>query len=312
MAIIACAAIALASPACKKKKTERPPGPEAGPTDAIQAITWSIDDVAVELARSEPEDGSYRPPLAGDIDSTGLARRIGKALRATDHFTSGDGEAASGRRLERAQFRARITYGVIAEGSTGGPSLFVTVEGQLSPEDPAYLSLRDNVATERPLPEGEKPEALDTALMVQIHRAVDEMVGGVIAKEALRGARAGALREALSGSPDRVKWALELIGRRRLTQLAGPVRELLTSTDSAVADAAISTSVALGDSDAIKVLTEGIDFQDHERMRVVIEASAALGGNEAQQFLEFVATGHEDADVKAHAADALERLRRRR
>lgn len=288
---------------CKKKQKpdSREPARDAA-VEAVKPITWAIADVGVELVA---EQGSER-----DIDAQALARRIGAALRASDHFTTGDGAAAEGHELETAEFRARITYGVIPEGSIGSPSAFVAVEGVLSPDAAARLQVRDNVVTERPLHPGEKGAAIDALLDEQINKAVDEMTQGVIAKEQLRAAGVDALRRSLAGDVDRVQWALSVIADRELTGLRDPVRALLRSADNTIADAAISTAVALGDQAAVAVLTDGIDFQDHERMQVVIEAAAALGGSEAEQFLEFVATGHEDSDIKAHAADALKRLER--
>lgn len=294
---IGCLAVAATFPSCKKK--DKPKADLAPAESAVTEITWVIPDVGVELMT---EQGHER-----DIDATALARRIGSKLRATPYFTGEPGDAGPGRRVEPAELRARITYSVIAEGSLGRPASFVAAEGSLVPGDSRYLTLHDNVATEQPIAEG---EARDAALLEQIHRAVDEMVAGLIAKEALRGATPEELGAALAGEPARVQWALAVIADRQLTTLRAPVRALLTSADRVIADAAISAAVALDDTAAVKVLTEGIDFTDHERMRVVIEASAALGGDEARQFLEFVATGHEDDDVKAHAADALERLRR--
>jgi len=304
---IAIAVVTGAVCGCKKKKKSgdeaREVGPEAGVASA-PAITWAIAEVGIELVA---EQGSER-----DLDAQKLARRIGSELRATDYFTTGEGEVPDGRTRKTAQFRARVTYGIIPEGSIGSPSAFVAVEGVLSPDDASEMQLRDNVVTERPLAPNEKGADTDSSLAEQVDRAVGEMIAGVIAKEALRGAGPDTLREALMGEVDLVQWALSIVADRKLQSLAEPVRALLRSADNAIADAAISAAVALEDSKAVKLLTEGIDFQDHERMRVVIEASAALGGSEALQFLEFVSTGHEDDDIKAHAADAIERLKRRR
>jgi hypothetical protein len=304
-AILAILAVATAAVAgCKKKKKPEATEPARdAAAEPLAAITWAIADVGVELVA---EQGSEL-----DIDAQGLARRIGSALRASDAFTTGEGEAAAGRVKMTAELRARITYGLIPEGSIGRPSTFVSVEGALSPDDEDELTLRDNVVTERPVPPGEEGAAIDAALIEQIGVAADEMVDGVIAKEALRRAGADPLRQALTGDADRVQWALQIIADREIRELVEPVRALLRSADGTIADAAIGAAVALGDKEAVSALTEGIDFMDHERMRVVIEASAALGGDEAIQFLEFVTTGHEDPDIKAHAADALGRLRDR-
>ena len=47
-------------------------------------------------------------------------------------------------------------------------------------------------------------------------------------------------------------------------------------------------------------------------MRLVIEAVSAIGGDEAAEFLEYVATGHSDSDLRSRAREGLERIGRQR
>ena len=49
---------------------------------------------------------------------------------------------------------------------------------------------------------------------------------------------------------------------------------------------------------------------DHWHRRMVVEAVSAIGGDEAAEFLEYVATGHSDADLRNRAREGLERLGR--
>lgn len=305
--VVALAAIAAAAGGCKKKKAadSDPPEPPAA-ADAARAdrtpLTWIVSDVEVELVAQQGQER--------DVDARAIARRVGERIRATPHFAAA--AVPEGRRGVAADLRVRITYGVIEEGSIGAPATFAAVEGILEPRGESPVAPRDNVVTERAIGRGEKGAALDAALIAQIDQAVDEMVAGVLAKEALRDADREALAAALGGQPEMVLWALELIGDRSESRLAPRVRALLGSSDPRIAAAAITCVVAIGDREAVAAMTAGIDFQDHERMRVAIEAASALGGEEARQFLDFVATGHPDPDVKEHAADALERLRQDR
>jgi hypothetical protein len=46
-------------------------------------------------------------------------------------------------------------------------------------------------------------------------------------------------------------------------------------------------------------------------MGKILEAIAALGGDEARDYLGFVAESHDDEDIRALAADARRRLQQR-
>lgn len=304
--ILFAAALACAG-GCKKKKKDQAPAPEAGMAVADAGvspapITWVVPEVKVQLIAQEGEER--------ELPATKLAHEVGERLRATPFFAKSAAAAGPGRRAMPARMLARITYGVIEEGSSGGPSTFVAVEGIVESDGSDALLPRENVVTERPLAKGEKGKALDPIFREQVERAVDQMIEGLVARETLRQADVSGLTRALAGDPDLAIWALQIIADRHLVELAPEVRGLLGSKESAVADAALTTAVALGDREALAVITEDIDFQDYERMQIVIEAAAALGGEEARQFLEFVASGHADPDIKERAKDALERLDR--
>jgi hypothetical protein len=62
---------------------------------------------------------------------------------------------------------------------------------------------------------------------------------------------------------------------------------------------------------AVSVLTRSRSLRDRREMRKIIEAVSVLGGDEARQYLEFVAEAHDDADMKQLAKDALARMARR-
>jgi hypothetical protein len=51
-------------------------------------------------------------------------------------------------------------------------------------------------------------------------------------------------------------------------------------------------------------------MRDTREMRKVLDAIAALGGQEAKDYLAFVAETHDDEEIRVMAAEALERLRK--
>ena len=106
-----------------------------------------------------------------------------------------------------------------------------------------------------------------------------------------------------------IEWALT-VGRARKLAAARPrAIELLTSP-SPLRDAAAGYLVALGDPGAVAALARAARFDEPPFLHTVIEAVAALGGEEARDFLEFVAGGHGDDDVRQHAREGLQRLER--
>jgi HEAT repeat protein len=108
----------------------------------------------------------------------------------------------------------------------------------------------------------------------------------------------------------RLAAAVEIAGLRRAREAVPALIELLRHQDEQISDRAIGALVAIGDRAAVKPLTRLSSFQDTARMAKVLDAIGSLGGQEARDYLEFVSSGHEDADIRNLAAEALERMSR--
>ncbi|MCB9557578.1 MAG: HEAT repeat domain-containing protein [Deltaproteobacteria bacterium] len=110
--------------------------------------------------------------------------------------------------------------------------------------------------------------------------------------------------------PETRAWAVEVAGFYRLRHAVPLVIERLRDKQRSVADTAIGALVAIGDRQAVKSLTALAEFRDTERLAQLIDAIGQLGGSEARGFLEFIAGGHEDADLRRMAQQALARMAR--
>jgi len=86
---------------------------------------------------------------------------------------------------------------------------------------------------------------------------------------------------------------------------------LLRSDDAAMRDRAIGALAAIRDRRAVKPLTEVARFRDVSDLPKVLDAVAAIGGDEARSYLEFVASGHEDLEIREIAKQALGHLEQR-
>jgi HEAT repeat protein len=86
---------------------------------------------------------------------------------------------------------------------------------------------------------------------------------------------------------------------------------LLSDDEETIRDAALGALVELHDARAVPALTKTKSMKDRREMRKIIDALAALGGQEASDYLDFVANAHEDEEIRNMAKAALLRERSR-
>jgi HEAT repeat protein len=86
---------------------------------------------------------------------------------------------------------------------------------------------------------------------------------------------------------------------------------LLSDDEEAIRDAALGALVELRDPRAVPALTKAKSMKDRREVRKIIDALATLGGQEAADYLSFVADAHEDEEIRTMAKAALLRLRSR-
>ena len=142
--------------------------------------------------------------------------------------------------------------------------------------------------------------------------AVSNAARGLVDKELVRRGDPALVLHALdSPDPSLRQVAFGAIGARRLVGTVPRLLELLGSDDVLVRDGAIGALVALREPRAVKPLTALASFNDLDMMRRVIDAVGAIGGEEAREYLELVAGGHELPAVRELATAALDRLARR-
>ena len=76
-------------------------------------------------------------------------------------------------------------------------------------------------------------------------------------------------------------------------------------------DAALGALIAMRERRAVRELTQSRSLRDRREMRKIIEAISILGGQEADEYLSFIAATHDDDEIRAEAAAARARLQRR-
>jgi hypothetical protein len=251
-------------------------------------------------------------PRAGPSDEE-LSGRVAALLAASPAFVGKGETAPPGRAPVDVTVEMTLHAGVVDApgGAAGARAAMVGVEAELDWQDGGErLRPHEKVLVHRPLEGGAAPDPL---LAAETGDAVELAGAGLAAKETLRQGDDAAVLAALGADdPDQVLWALDLAADRRLAAAFDRAVALLDARDPGVQGAALRVLVALRDPRAVKPLARRADFADPDTMRALVEAMTAIGGSEAIEFLELVAGGHADPDMRQRAQEGLERLGRRR
>jgi hypothetical protein len=296
---------------CKKRRMDRAGEDPGRPAPAVgfDAGAARRDETAlltqVEIRRVDPDR-----PL--ELDDEELARIFGAALTEDQVFAGREEDVPEGRVPVRARAVARVSYDLVGDASQAR-SIVCAVEAEIEWQGGGdRVELHENVLVERRLAPGDDPR-LAPAVGEMLARALAEAGAGLAGKERLRqGPDADVIAALDASDPDRVSFALELMAERRLRGGFDRAVALLRSEHPSQRAAALRALVALGDARAVEHLAGRADFGDHQGLRTIIEAVSAIGGEEAGDFLELVATGHPDPEIRKHAAEGLERIRRAR
>ena len=105
--------------------------------------------------------------------------------------------------------------------------------------------------------------------------------------------------------------AIRVVAERHLTGEVPTLLKLLSSEEETVRDAALGALVELRERRAVTEIAKQRSMRDRREMRKILDAIATLGGDEAVEYLSFVADAHENEEIKAMAKRALERMKRR-
>lgn len=299
--------------ACKKKVEDAAPAPaagagrdDAGARGAARPERVVLEGVAIR---------TVEPERAVDVQEDDLARELGRKLTASEWFYEAASEVPDGFLARAAVLEVTLHYDVVEEGTQGGRALMAAVEAEVRWRDREddHLTVRENLLSEQSLAADEPRPPANHRIVEHVARSVLAVTDGILAKEALRQAGSGELGAALeSGDIDLALFALRVIGDRGHREALEAVAGLLDSPDPRLRDGAVGALVALRDPRGVHPLTASADFSDYQALRVLIEAVSAIGGDDAEEFLEFVASGHSDDDIKERATEGLERLRRAR
>jgi len=243
-----------------------------------------------------------------------LAKQLGMQLTKTEWFGAATRPLPPFVIPRPATIRVDIKYDYRVEKRTNDLTVLVAVHAQLRWSDGATaLAPSEKVLIQRTLPKAKQTMDVSEHVAGEISDAVKLAGKGIIQKAELLDADPDRLRLVMgSMDDDIVLWALAIAGERKQVALFNTVVKLLSSPNRPVREAAVGTLVAMGDRRAVPHLTHIAEFRDKRMLTILIDAVASLGGPEAATFLDFVASGHTDPDIRKIARQARARMKRRK
>jgi HEAT repeats len=257
------------------------------------------------------------------LDVEALSRGLRSRLLATKLFVeAGDagaepGGASAKRPVTRARAQVAVEGVEVHDKGLARAHLLLQLETRPSTA-PGAIAERFDAGGELPYdvpptPKRKHAPAPDQRALYEglILRIAGDLLEGFAGRSQLATATPEALRDSLRGDGGEVRLeALRLIGTRHVASAADAVLPFLDDPDEPTRDAALGALIALGDRRAVTSLTRSRSLRDRREMRKIIEALGQLGGEEADQYLSFVASTHDDEEIRDSAAAARARLAR--
>jgi hypothetical protein len=283
--------IALGVLGCPKRPAA-PPAPEIGEVHVSYRMEEGDEPPALDVAALT---AAARAAIA---QSSGMPVREDGGVDAETHA-----------RRYKLRVEVRLAGGEDKKEHKG--VMHALVEARLRPVggEPGALAFEQSAVAERVYPLG---KAGEPAWQVHVEHAIKDVLAGVGARVKLAAGDTRAILSAIDSSDDDLRQeGIRLAGERRETASVPSLIKLLKSEDHATRDRAIGALGAIGDRRAVKPLTEVAHFRDLIDLPKVLDALAAIGGVESRNYLEFVASGHESAEIRDLAKQALVHLDRR-
>jgi hypothetical protein len=283
-----CAAALLSGPACKRPTAGTPVrlgaiaiSPATGPDDPSSLVDRQM---LTEQARAQLEKAGIFVALAPKGGQPGEATAAIRITLAMEPVRTAD----------RAALRAVVRLIVATRPQGAAPPHF----GE-DVQANAEMLFDSGSATEG-----------KAAYQRLAERTVSDLLATYIARQKLWSANLAAVHAALIAPSETRLEAIRVTAARKLVDQVPTLVTLLSNEDEEIRDAALGAMVELRDRRAVPALTKSKAMSDRREMRKIIDALATLGGQEAADYLSFVADAHEEDEVRRLAKAALERLQK--
>jgi hypothetical protein len=256
-------------------------------------------------------------PMAGAGDESSLVDREALAQKARSQLLQAGifaGETPESTRPGSAVARIRITLSmelVRADGKAAArASVGLNVSTRPDGVAPSHFG-EDVQAGAEMLYDQEAQSDKKRVLQRLAERVVGDLLAAYVARQKLWSAKPQALHAVLAAPGELRLEAIRVTAARGLREEVPSLVALLSDDEETIRDAALGALVELRDPRAVPALTKAKSMKDRREMRKIVDALAALGGQEAADYLSFVADAHEDEEIRNMAKAALVRLRSR-
>lgn len=286
---------------CRRASKVPPPAP------LLETVEFD-DASAASLPDGAPGPRYDTAALAG------LARDalLKSGLAAAAAADGGIAEAGGGIARGVVRVRGRIAIEFVEVDHKGLARAAVALRIATRPADaPGALNQELSAGGEQPFAVGPKTDRQAVGQTL-VARMVADLIGNYVTRVALATAPPEQVHAAIMGDGGALREeAIRVAGARGLKDEASVLLPLLQNEDERVRDAALGALIALKEQRAVKALTHNRSMRDHREMRKILDAIAILGGDEARDYLSFVAASHDDEEIRKLAADAKARMERR-
>ncbi|HJZ84398.1 MAG TPA: HEAT repeat domain-containing protein [Polyangia bacterium] len=263
--------------------------------------------VSVEVADRSPQ------PV---LDKNALTDRVKRALRKSGQFELAEPGADKPLAPGQASWRCRVEAAAAAERAGRDGMLHAMARVRCEPTAGAGAeALSAQALADQPLSAagaGAGSDDVQDRLRALAERLAGDTVALLGRQQRLRMCPPAELLAALRDSDaDIRRQAIQAAAFRRSHEAVPLLIGLLEDGQEDVRDMALGALTDIGDPAAVKAIVGRVKFGDVDELRKIIDPVAAMGGDEARAFLEFVASGHEDPEVRKLARRALEGMDRR-
>jgi hypothetical protein len=290
-------AVALALALGCRRKPAAPPPPPA--------------DIPPRLGPVQVHDltpGGALPPEVR-IDADALARDLRARLAGAGVFGPAAPDGAAG---SVARVRAELALEQVEADEKGAARAVIRFRVEPRPAEGVAPHWSEDVQAGSETTYALSPAPDRKALFAKlVSRTLNDLTTAYLARQRLWSGSADDVRSALAVETGDLRIeAIRAVAQRRLTSEVPSLLSLLSDDDETVRDAALGALVELGDRRAVTELAKQRSMRDRREMRKILDAIATLGGQEASDYLAFVADTHEDEEIREMAKQALDRLKR--
>jgi hypothetical protein len=295
--VVVALALALAlALGCRRK----PAGPPPPPPD----IPPRLGPVTVQ---DLTPDEAIPPGVRVDVEA--LASEMRTRLAGAGVFSPPAPDGAAG---SVARVRADLALEQVEADEKGAARAVIRFRVEPRPPEGVASHWNEDVQAGSETTYALSPPPDSKALFAKlVSRTLADLTTGYLARQRLWSGSADDVRSALAVETGDLRIeAIRAVAQRRLTSEVPSLLRLLSDEDETVRDVALGALVELGDRRAVTELAKQRSMRDRREMRKILDAIAMLGGQEASDYLAFVADTHEDEEIRQMARQALDRLKR--